>query len=161
MTRISSGASLFHAAVQDLHAGFTDQAKRLPLDARDPQLVQILRDERETSARRATDLIHVGLNPVGPANLWMKGVLDDAERDVKSTEPGALLDIALAGAIRKGKVAEVAACDTALALGPAANSVQIVELVDAMRCESQAAAGALLEVIERLAIWPRNPVHVQ
>jgi hypothetical protein len=152
MTRISSGASLFHAAVQDLHAGFTDQAKRLPLDGHDPQLVKILRDEREAAIRRATDLIDLGLNPDGPVNLWMKGVLDDAERDTRSTEPGALLDIALAGAIRKGKVAEVAACDTALALGPTANSVQIVDLVAVIRCESQAAAGALLEVIQRLAI---------
>lgn len=152
MTRIASGPALLHAALQDIHAGCCDQASRLPdVAADDPGLRQVLKAERAGSTARADRLAAVGLNPAGPANLWMSGVLDDAERDAASTEPGRLLDIALAGAIRKGKAAEVVACDTALALARAQGDQAIEAAVEAIRAEVAAADAALLSVIVRLA----------
>jgi hypothetical protein len=150
VTRIASTDSLLHAAIQDLHAGASDQARRLPADAaRDDELVALLSTERRRSAERATRLEGTGLNTSGPANLWMAGVLDDAERDAKGTEPGRLLDIALAGAIRKGKAAEVVACDTALAL--VGDDQAIAEAVATFQAESSETDQALLAIIRRLA----------
>jgi hypothetical protein len=76
-------------------------------------------------------------------------VLDDAERDAAGTQPGRLLDIALAGAIRKGKAAEAVACDTALAL--LADEPSLVALVTDLRAEAADADAALLDAIRRLA----------
>lgn len=150
MTRIASTDSLLHAAIQDLHAGASDQARRLPAHAaQDAELRALLSTERRRAADRARRLEGTGLNPSGPANLWMTGVLDDAERDADATEPGRLLDIALAGAIRKGKAAEVVACDTALAL--VADDHAIADVVATFQAESSETDQALLAIIRRLA----------
>lgn len=119
MTLIASAASLLHAAVQDLHAGHADAAGRLPdiaTLATDAALGAIFRDEGPRAAEQAERLVVAGLAPAGPPNLWMAGILDDAERDGRSTQSGRLLDIALIGAIRKGMAAMIVAAETALAL---------------------------------------------
>lgn len=119
MSLIASAASLLHAAVQDLHAGKRDAAGRLPgiaAQASDPALVAILNAEARRAAGQADRLEQCGLDTARPKNLWMAGILDDAERDGRSTEPGRLLDIALVGAIRKGMAAQIVSSETALAL---------------------------------------------
>ena len=55
----------------------------------------------------------------GAPNLWMAAVLDDAERDTKDEEPGAPLDIALVGALRKGVASQLVSTDTAVAVAGA------------------------------------------
>lgn len=151
MTRIGSAPALLHAALQDIHAGLRDQAARLPDVAHDAALRTLLAEAKRGSGELADRLEHEGLSPNGPDNLWMGGVLDDAERDARSTQPGRLLDIALAGAIRKGKVAESAACDTALALAEGAGQVALIATVKVIRAEAARADAALLAVIRRLA----------
>lgn len=119
MTLIASAASLLHAAVQDLYAGKADAVARLPgiaEQATDGALRTLLSEEAGRAEAQAARLRQAGLNPAGPANLWMAGILDDAERDGRSTEPGRLLDIATIGAIRKAKAAEIVSSETALAL---------------------------------------------
>lgn len=119
MTTISSAAALLHAAVQDLHVGKRDAAARLPAVAaqsHDPALRTLLEAEAARAAAQAGRLEACGLDPSGPRNLWMHGILDDAERDARSTEPGRLLDIALIGAIRKAMAAQIVSSETALAL---------------------------------------------
>ena len=46
----------------------------------------------------------------------MRGILNDAERDARTTETGRLLDVALIGAVRKAKAAEIVSSETAMAL---------------------------------------------
>lgn len=49
-------------------------------------------------------------------NLWMKGILDDAERDTVMIDPGCLLDIAMIGAVRKSLAASIVSYETAIAV---------------------------------------------
>lgn len=52
----------------------------------------------------------------GDPNIWLRAILDDAERDSRSITPGPLLDTALIGAFRKGKQAERVSYETAAVL---------------------------------------------
>lgn len=137
MTQISSRASLLHTAIQDLHAGKVDAAKRLPAladHARDPALAALLRDEADRAKRQAGRLA-AAAGTDDPTNLWMEGILEDAERDTRQTEPGPLLDIALIGAVRKAKAAEIVSSETAIALAEALDDETLRTAVGANRAE--------------------------
>ena len=66
-------------------------------------------------------------------NLWMKGILDDAERDTVMIDPGSLLDIAMIGAVRKSLAASIVSYETAIAV--------------AHRCNQHAIAGGLSAIM--------------
>jgi ferritin-like metal-binding protein YciE len=152
MTLIASQASLLHA-VQDLHAGKTDAVERLPAiaaQAHDAELAALLGDEAGRAERQAARLTAAGINPSGPANLWMAGILNDAERDGRSTDPGALLDVALIGAIRKAKAAEIVSSDTALALARATGDDTLAAVVAANQAEEVATDRRLRAALDRL-----------
>lgn len=138
MTLIGSRPSLLHTAIQDLHAGKRDAARRLPTLARqasDPALATLLYDEAERAQRQAARLAAAGGDMQGSKNLWMQGILDDAERDTRQTEPGPLLDIALIGAVRKAKAAEIVSSETAIALAAALADIALHDIVAANRAE--------------------------
>ena len=83
-----SAAALLHVALQDLHAGKTAQAARLPTLAghgRDPALVDLVREEAVRAAAQGRRIAHAGVDVAGPECLWMKGILDDARRDTRRT----------------------------------------------------------------------------
>lgn len=115
----SSRAALLHICLQDLRAGKEALAERLPgisAAATDGHLRALLDREVEQADEQGRRLDALGDAGGGPENLWMTGILDDAERDARSHQPGVLLDIALIGAIRKAKAAEIVSTETALAL---------------------------------------------
>lgn len=154
MTRTASFASLLHVALQDLHAGKRAQAERLPAirdAARDPELVAILLAEIDRVAAQAERLAVAGGDMNGPENLWMGGVLDDAERDARSHQPGPVLDVALVGAVRKAKAAEIVSSETALALARRLGLDAAEAAVAANREEEIAADQALKARLEALA----------
>lgn len=153
MTLIASRASLLHTALQDLHAGKVDAARRLPklADAtRDDALGTVLRDEAGRAREQARRLAEVGGDMAGPKNLWMAGILDDAERDARSTQPGPLLDLALVGAVRKAKAAEIVSSETALALALASGEQGAADAIGMNRDEEIATDQALKAVLVRL-----------
>ena len=95
------------------------QAERLPAlveAATYEPLRALLRNEVHRVKNQRDRLDALGEIANGPANLWMRGILDDADRDARSHQPGAVLDIALVGVIRKAKAAEIVSTETALAL---------------------------------------------
>lgn len=148
MTDTASAASLLHAAVQDLHAGKLDAARRLPgiaANATDADLSALLKGEARRAEAQAARLAATGIDTAGPKNLWMAGILDDAERDGRSTQPGRLLDVALVGAIRKAKAAEIVSSDTAIALAREVGDAVLTEAVEANRSEEVASDHALRE----------------
>lgn len=154
MTRTASAASLLHAAVQDLHAGKIDAADRLPAiaaQAHDADLRSVLDDEVQRARAQAARLAACGVDASGPDNLWMKGILDDAERDGRSTEPGRLLDVALIGAIRKAKAAEIVSSETALALAAELGDAGLTGVVALNRDEEIATDRALRDRLRALA----------
>lgn len=149
MTQTSSAAALLHAAVQDLHAAKRWQVERLPAlaDAAGEALAALIRDEAARADAQAGRIEASGVNTDGPANLWMAGVLDDAERDARSHQPGRLRDIALVGALRKGKAAEIVSDDTALALAKEIGDHALAEVVAANRAEEIATDRALATLL--------------
>lgn len=154
MTKTSSRAALLHVAVQDLHAGKRAQADRLPplADAvRDPALRDLVRAEAARVAAQAARLARAGGDMGGPANLWIAGILDDADRDAGSHLPGPLLDVALLGAIRKAKAAEIVSSETAIALARAEGLAAIEAAVTANRTEEAASDRVLWERLEVLS----------
>lgn len=82
---IASRAALLHAAVADLHAGKLDAAERLPTlaDKAGPELAPALRAEAGRANVQGQRLAALGVSPDGPENLWISGILDDAERDAR------------------------------------------------------------------------------
>jgi hypothetical protein len=54
--------------------------------------------------------------PHGDPNLWAAGILDDADRDAATDAAGAVLDVALVGAVRKLLAADIVSLETAIAL---------------------------------------------
>lgn len=155
MTRTASRAALLHVALQDLHAGKLDQARRLPAladAARDPELRELLQAEAGRVGSQADRLAQAGGDMSGPENLWIGGILDDAERDARSHEPGPLLDVALIGAIRKAKAAEIVSSETALALARAERQGAIEGAVAADREEEVESDRALRERLEALTV---------
>src|SRR3569623_891656 len=119
LTQISTVRELLEAALQDLRAAADALASRLPAIAchvTDTALRGTF-DDLVAQARADSDRLRAtGLADGGPENLWMAGVLDDAERDTRATASGPLLDTALIGAIRKGLASTIVSHDTALAL---------------------------------------------
>ena len=153
MTRTASRAALLHVCLQDLHAGKRAQAGRLPAiadAARDPTLRALLEAEVARVRVQAERLAAAGGDMGGPDNLWIAGVLDDTERDARSHEPGTLLDIALVGAVRKAKAAEIVSGETALALARAEGQAAIAAAVEANRDEEIASDRALKERLAAL-----------
>lgn len=154
MTTIATAAALLHAALQDLHAGEADQADRLGGIAghcSDPALRSLLEEEAERTARQAQRIVDAGIDTSGPANLWMAGILDDAERDTRATQAGRLLDIAVIGAIRKGKAAEIVSSETAIALADEVDLPDLRAIASANRDEEMETDRRLRERLAALA----------
>lgn len=119
MPLTSSRAALLHVALQDLRGGKTLLIDRLPMladAATDTGLRETIERDRANARRHAARLDEMADLDGAPANLWMGGILDDADRDANSHQPGAILDTALVGALRKAKAAEIVSIETALAL---------------------------------------------
>lgn len=140
MTQTASAAGLLHAAVQDLHAAKRLQAERLPplAQAAGPDLAALIKAESVRAEVQAARIERAGVDTSGPANLWMTGILDDADRDARSHQAGRLRDIALVGALRKGKAAEIVSGDTALALAAETGNAALADMVRANREEEVA-----------------------
>ena len=153
MTRTASAASLLHAAVQDLHAAKRLQVERLPkiAEAAGEELGRLIGEEIARAAEQARRIEAAEVDTAGPANLWMAGILDDAERDSTSHQAGRLRDIALVGALRKGKAAEIVSSETALALAEETGDSALAEVVRANREEEIATDRALKALLAALA----------
>lgn len=155
MAKTSSMAALLHVAVQDLHAGKLLQCDRLPPladSAQDGVLKQLIEAEAARVGAQAERLAAEAGDMSGPKNLWITGILDDADRDARSHQPGAILDIALVGAVRKAKAAEIVSDETAIALARAGGQDAILAEASANRDEEIASDRALKERLHALAV---------
>ena len=154
MTTSRSAPGLLHVALEDLHAGKIVQAQRLPdLAAKcsDACLVDLVRREAVRVTDQANRIREAGVNVAEPKNLWMTGILDDAERDTRQTQPGRLLDIALIGAFRKAKAAEIVSSETAMALAGVLGTGDLLTLIAAHRAEEMETDRQLRERLAALS----------
>ena len=148
MTKTGNLAALLHVAAQDLRAGAEMLEERLPA-VRDAATDAALRAVLDQDMAAATER-SAGLPGGGPKNLWMAGVLDDADRDAGSHQPGPVLDIALVGAVRKAKAAEIVSYDTAIALARRLEDTTMAAVLEAGRASSIATDTALRERLAAL-----------
>ena len=146
MTLTSRMAALLHVALQDLRSGKALLVERLPSIATavgDARLSALLAAETDRAVVAHGRLDHAG-GEGGPNNLWMAGILDDADRDATSHQSGAIRDVALTGAIRKAKAAEIVSLDTAIALADA----PMADMLKALRHEAIATDHQLRGLLE-------------
>ena len=149
MSLTASRAALLHVALQDLRAGKTLLIDRLPAlaDAADSDVLrEVIERDRANARRQAARLDDAADLSNAPQNLWMDGILDDAVRDAKSHQPGAILDTALIGALRKAKAAEIVSIETALALAGSEAPAMIAPL-SASHAEERATEGRLAKLL--------------
>ena len=146
-------AALLHVAVQDLYAGkllLHDHLPALARAASDAELVRLIEAEAARAGAQAERLATAAGDMTGPKNLWVAGILDDADRDARSHQRGAVLDIALVGAVRKAKAAEIVSSETAIALARHVDQADIIDAVLANRDEEIAADRVLCDRLEAL-----------
>ncbi len=145
MADVETMQDLLTDALQDLHDAEMALVERLPGiadHARDAAIRAQLDDialQSENHRRRLANLLERRGDEVkGASNIWLRAILDDAKRDCDMVAAGHLLDIALVGAIRKGKQAERVSYETAIALAEALAASDATTL-ETMRDEEVAA----------------------
>ena len=124
MSKTETASDLLQVCLQDLCAGCRDASRRLPkivAEAADASLRSHLEQCVVAAQSRADRIAEIGTALNGPDNLWMGGILDDAERDTRNIERGRLLDVAIIGAVRKALAAEYVSTETASAMAEALN----------------------------------------
>jgi ferritin-like metal-binding protein YciE len=156
MAEVKTTEGLLINALQDLHDAERAMAEKLPGIADDVSDL-ILRELLDEDAMRSTvhqrkvaDLLkRRGAGVDGDPNIWLRAILDDAVRDTETVERGALLDIALIGAIRKAKQAERVSYETAIALAEALDGDDAPTLA-AIRDEEAASDLRLTSILAEL-----------
>lgn len=153
MASTESKDDLLQACIQDLHAARGVAAARLPRVAAavGPELAPILRTLERDFAAEAEQLEATGHDLDGPENLWMAGVMDDAERDTRTIASGPLLDTALIGAIRKGLAADEVSLETGVAVARSLGKERDGELLEQMRERSAQSDGRLRQLLHQIA----------
>ncbi|HEY0621470.1 DUF892 family protein [Sphingomonas sp.] len=165
MADTETAQNLLTTCIQDLLAGEQDLAARLPAvaaQAKDEALRTTLGEIAAQAQAHAQSLEDSGRAKGGPDNLWMRGILDDAERDTRTIAAGPLLDTAMIGAVRKALAAKRASYETAIAMAEALAERELattVRRLHADEAESDARLSALLAETAAAAVgaWAGQP----
>lgn len=156
MADVETIEALLVDALQDLLDAEKAMTERLP-DIADHARDEVFRAQLDDIALQSDDqrrrlanlLERRGAAVEGASNIWLRAILDDAERDCDMVAAGNLLDIALVGAIRKGKQAERVSYETAMALAQALE-VSDAATLETIRDEEAVADARLAELLPRL-----------
>jgi hypothetical protein len=138
----------------DIAAGARQLYRRLPgvaEHAEDAGLQLVLSELASVAGMCADRLFMTGGKHSGPDNLWMAGILDDAERDTRTIAPGPLLDLAIVGAVRKALQAKLASIDTAHATARALEDSTSGAALKLSRAEAEVHDRELADLLDRLA----------
>ena len=146
MAEVETPTALLVMALRDLHEGETALAGWLPAvrdSIADEGLAALVDEDHQRSERQRGDLASIldalGEMPGGPPNIWLRGILDDARNDMATIAAGPLLDIALAGALRKGKQSERVSYETAVGLAGLLGLNEAARILRTIRDEEAAA----------------------
>ena len=146
----------FIVALQDLRTGKQTQITRLPKLAKhcsDPQLRAALETQVVLVTTQAAR-IAAAINVTGPENLWISGILNDTERDMRQPQFGRLFAIALIGAIRKAKAAEIVSSETVIGLARGLGNSALLNLAAADHAEEIATDRVLKARLTGLVLSP-------
>lgn len=158
MSDVDTPRALLVMAVQDLYDGESAMVERLD-HIRTCLADEAMRDlvEQDTARsgtqREALADIARALDaaPDKAENVWLRAILDDADNDCTSIVQGPLRDIALAGALRKGKQSQRVSYETALALACRLDLAEAAEALGAMIDAAQETDTALARALTRLS----------
>lgn len=153
MSKTDSKEGLLQSCVQDLHAARQVAIERLPCVEGESgdELAGQLKELRQALSDEAERLAATDISLEGPENLWMAGVMEDAERDTRSVERGPLLDVALIGAVRKGVAADAVSIETAVAVAQALDRQDLADLLQAMRERAERSDNGLRTLLRKIA----------
>lgn len=153
MSKTASHRELMQACVQDLYAARRLAAERLvtAIGAAGPELAPILQALRQDYCAEAAKFEQTDYDLDGPENLWMAGIMDDAERDTKSIVKGPLLDTALIGAVRKAVAADEVSLETAVAVARSLGEEEDAKLVEEMRGRARQSDARLQRLLHQIA----------
>ena len=157
MPHVDTPRALMVMAMQDLHDGERALAERLEKVhdcLAEAALRELVAQDRSRSIARCTALAQIAREldaaPDEADNVWLAAILDDAENDCASIVRGPLRDIALAGALRKGKLSQRVSYETAIALARALDMGEAAGTLSRMAAAAEAADTALARVLVRL-----------
>lgn len=154
MDKTDDAESLLATALQDMLAGERLLADHLPgiaAHASAASLGEALSREIERARRQADALAGDARAEGGPPNLWMQGIVDDAQRDTATIDAGPLLDAALVGAVRKALAAKHVSYETAVALAERLNEPALAALLRRCRDEEAASDHRLAAILSECA----------
>lgn len=161
MAETSTPHQLLIVAIQDLHDAERAWLERLPAlrESTAGPLADYIVTEELRSRHQAERLEAIASRLGAPAsnapNIWLRAVLDDADRDAATIAHGTLRDIALTGAFRKGKQSERVSYETALglaeALGDRESSAALARARDEEAEADETLAALLAELLQPIA----------
>jgi ferritin-like metal-binding protein YciE len=158
LAKVTSLQALMIECLRDLRAGEADTLDRFPA------VVDAVTDARAAGAlrRRLSDARHraesldtlgekLGTEAGGEDNIWMRGMIDDAEGDMQTEEPGPLLDLALIGAVRKMVNASLVSYETAIAVADRLGNADASAAFTAARGQEEEAEQSLRAALFAIA----------
>lgn len=138
----------------DAEKQLTRALPKMARSARDQELQQAFRDHLDMTRQQLQRLEQVfGLletTPRGKPCPGMKGIVEEGQELMESTEPGALMDSALAAGARKVEHYEMAAYETARVLAQQLGRGDAVELLDQTLREEMETDKRLAQICRRL-----------
>lgn len=157
MPDVKDARGLLLMALRDLYDAETAMVERLPglsKEISDDVLRALAAREAERSAEQREIVGEVaramGEDAGGARNIWLRGILDDADNDVRSIAKGMLLDVALTGALRKGKQSERVSYETAIALALRLGLAEEARRLSAICAQEAETDERLAETLDRL-----------
>jgi ferritin-like metal-binding protein YciE len=160
MSDTATSRDLLVVAVQDLHDAERAWVEKLPAlaDKASAGLSAFAGPELARSEEQAARLAQIAGDldspPDGAPNIWLRGILSDAERDAQTIVAGPLRDIALVGAFRKGKQSERVSYETAIGLANALHLPEASRSLTLSRDEEARADAELEQLLKALLNRP-------
>lgn len=144
---------LLKVCIQDLAEGRRHSADHLPMIAghADGDLRALLGEIAISHAADIAIFRELGMETTGPDNLWMQGIIADAQRDTGSISAGPLLDIALIGAVRKAIMADFVSLETAMALAGEGPRPELADALSTMHEQAHGFDARLQELLHQYA----------
>ena len=158
MAEVETPRALLVMALQDLHDGECAMAERLPTvrdNCADDALRALVESDATLSAQQR-DAFEEMLSDLNEGtgdepNIWLRAILDDADNDADTIKRGPLRDIALVGALRKGKQSQRVSYETAGALAARLGMDEARAALDRVAKGAEETDTALAQALARLS----------
>lgn len=157
MDNVGTPLALLIMALRDLHDGECAMDERLWTvrdHCTDERMRMIVERDAARSAQQRDRLARIirsfDEEAGNTENIWLRAILDDADNDADTIERGPLRDIALAGALRKGKQSQRVSYETAIVLAERLGKREVVETLQDLAQGAEETDTALAEALVRL-----------